>query len=186
MAKSKEDVKKVDTKATTGEDETKETSVKKAEPIKIVIEWDGKEGEDQAFSMSMTPDPLDPETNIRNHIVVLSNAFAHGVVQLMSLIQPLPQPTPEEIENYEYNFEEHGKEFGEGLFALYNYKKALLDEFQSIVGRVMPDAFHDVMYVKGVQEKIFDKMREELLKRKEEELALKEFDETKKGTTKLS
>lgn len=135
--------------------------------VKIVITWDGVEGEGQSFNIKFTPDPLKPDTHIRNHLVVLANAFASGTQQLMSIVKQLPQPTEEELKSYTYDFEAHGEEYGEGLFGLYNYKKALMEEFVSIVGRVLPDTFHDVLFVKGAQEKIFDKLREEIKARKE-------------------
>jgi hypothetical protein len=135
--------------------------------VRIVITWDGVEGEGQSFKIKFNPDPLNPDTNLRNHLVVLANAFAAGTRQIMSLIKPLPQPTEEELKTYTYNFEEHGEEYGEGLFALYNYKKAVMEEFVTIVERVLPDAFHDVLFVKGAQEKIFEKLREDYRARKE-------------------
>ena len=137
--------------------------------VKIVITWDGVEGEDQSFNIKFTPDPLKTNTNLRNHLVVLANAFDAGTKQLMSLVKPLPQPTEEELKEQKYNFAEHEEEFGEGLFALYNYKKALMEEFVTIVHRTLPDAFHDVLYVKGAQEKIFDTMRDKLKERREQE-----------------
>jgi len=133
---------------------------------KIVITWDGTEGEGQHFKIKFTPDPLNTDTDIRKHLVLLANGFAHGTKQLMSVIKPLPQPTEEELKSQTYNFEEHGEVYGEGLFALYNYKKAVMEEFVSIVGRVLPDAFHDVLFVKGAQEKIFEKLRQDHLARK--------------------
>lgn len=137
--------------------------------LKIVITWDGEEGENQSFRIKFSPDPLNVNTNLRNHLVVLANAFVEGTKQLMSLVKPLPQPTEDELKEHAYNFAEHEKEYGEGLFALYNYKKALMEEFVTITHRVIPDAFHDVLYVKGAQEKIFDKMREDIKTKKEAE-----------------
>lgn len=135
--------------------------------FKIVATWDGELGEDQSFELKFTPDPLKQETDIRSHLVLLANAFAAGTLQLLSVIKPLPQPTEEELKNQTYDFAEHGKEYGEGLFGLYNYKKALMEEFVSIVERVLPDAFHDVLFVKGAQEKIFEQLREEHREKKE-------------------
>jgi hypothetical protein len=146
---------------------TKKTVNKNA--IKITITWDGIEGEGQNFKLVFSPDPLKTTTDVRKQLVVLANAFAKGTEQLMSVIKPLPQPTEEELKNAEYDFAEHGKEFGEGLFGLYNYKKAIMEEFVSIVGRVLPDAFHDVLYVKGAQEKIFDTLRKEHAAKREME-----------------
>jgi len=135
--------------------------------VRIVIQWDGVEGEGQSFKIKFSPDPLDPNTNLRNHLVVLANAFSSGTKQLMSVVKALPQPTEQELKDYTYNFEEHGAEYGEGLFALYNYKKALMEEFVSIVGHTLPEAFHDVLFVKGAQEKIFDQLRKEHAAKKE-------------------
>lgn len=142
--------------------------------VKIVGTWDGVSGEGQTFNLQFSPDPLDKDTNLRDQLVLLANMFAHGTKQLMSVVKTLPQPTEEELKNYTYDFETHGKEYGEGLFGLYNYKKALMEEFVSIVERVLPDAFHDVLFVKGAQEKIF----EELRKRHAEKKALEELEET--------
>lgn len=139
--------------------------------VRILMTWDGEEGEDKQFKLKFTPDPLKQTTDIRKHLVVLANGFATGTMQLMSLIKPLPQPTEKELKEGTYDFKEHGEEHGEGLFGLYNYKKALMEEFVSIVGRVLPDTFHDVMFVKGAQEKIFDELRE---KQKEKETLLQE------------
>ena len=136
---------------------------------KIVIKWNGKEGEGQSFQIEFTPDPLAPDTDIRKHLVLLANTFASGTLQLMSLIKPLPQPTEKELKDQTYDFKKHGKEYGEGLFGLYNYKKAVMEEFVSIVERVLPNAFHDVLFVKGAQEKIFDQMREKHLAKKQAE-----------------
>lgn len=135
--------------------------------VRIVIQWDGVEGENQSFKIKFSPDPLDLNTNLRNHLIVLANAFNAGTKQLMSLVNPLPQPTEEELKDMTYNFEAHGVEYGEGLFALYNYKKALMEEFVSIVERTLPDAFHDVLFVKGAQEKIFEQLRENYRAKKE-------------------
>lgn len=135
--------------------------------VRIVIQWDGVEGEGQSFKMKFSPDPLDPRTNLRNHLVVLANAFSEGTKQLMSLVKPLPQPTEEELKTMTYDFEAHGVEYGEGLFALYNYKKALMEEFVAIVERTLPDAFHDVLFVKGAQEKIFEQIRQNHAAKKE-------------------
>lgn len=146
---------------------SKQGVVDKKNAVKIVINWDGKEGEGQKFKMTFTPDPLDLSTDIRKHLVVLANAFASGTKQLMSVIKPLPQPTEEELKNQTYDFALHGEEYGEGLFGLYNYKKAVMEEFVTIVERVLPDAFHDVLVVKGAQEKIFEHLREEHREREE-------------------
>lgn len=145
----------------------KQPKAKNKDAVRIVISWDGKEGEGQSFNIRFSPDPLNPDTDIRKHLVVLANAFAAGTKQLTSLIKPLPQPTETELKEMTYDFAEHGKEYGEGLFGLYNYKKNVMEEFVSIVGRVLPDAFHDVLFVKGAQEKIFDKMRAEHAAKKE-------------------
>lgn len=148
--------------------------------VRIVITWDGIEGEGQSFKMKFNPDPLNPDTNLRNHLVVLANAFATGTLQLMSVVKAIPQPTEQELKDGTYDFEAHGVEYGEGLFALYNYKKALMEEFVSIVGRVLPDAFHDVLFVKGAQEKIFEQLREEHRRKKEFEA-----DEAKDGVIEI-
>jgi hypothetical protein len=133
----------------------------KTPKFKIVSTWDGNTGEDQTFELKFSPDPFKHNVDIRNYLVLLANTFAAGTLQLMSLIKPLPQPTEEELKEQTYDFAKHVEEYGEGLFGLYNYKKALMEEFVSIVERVLPDAFHDVLFVKGAQEKIFEKLREE-------------------------
>jgi hypothetical protein len=148
--------------------------------VRILITWDGVEGEGQSFKMKFTPDPLNPDTNLRNHLIVLANAFATGTKNLMSVVKPLPQPTEEELKTGTYDFEAHGVEHGEGLFALYNYKKALMEEFVAVVGRVLPDAFHDVLFVKGTQEKIFEYLREQHRIKKEFE-----EDEAKEGVIEI-
>lgn len=149
---------------------------RKPNEVRIVITWDGVEGEGQNFKIKFSPDPLDINTNLRNHLIVLANAFSGGTKQLMSLVKPLPQPTEEELKDGKYDFEFHGEEYGEGLFALYNYKKALMEEFVAIVERTLPDAFHDVLFVRGAQEKIFEQLREEHRRKKEFEA-----DEAKEG-----
>jgi len=157
----------------------KSSESKNPNTIKITMSWNGVEGEGQTFNLTFKPDPQNPDTNLRNQLIVLANGFAAGTKQLMSLVKPLPQPTEEELKEYKYDFAKHGEEFGEGLFGLYNYKKALMEEFVAIVGRVLPDAFHDVLFVKGAQEKIFDKLREEYKLKKETEA--EEVSEERKG-----
>ena len=161
----------------------KKKKVTNKNAVRIVITWDGKEGEGSQFKLKFTPDPLDKDTDIRKHLVVLANAFAAGTEQLMSVVKPLPQPTEEELKLGTYNFEDHGMEFGEGLFGLYNYKKALMEEFVSVVGRVLPDVFHDVLFVKGAQEKIFETLRKQNAEKRamEEEEALLSEEEKNKG-----
>lgn len=153
---------------------TPKQSTKKAKPIEavkpysITVQWNGKEGEGQSFQMAFEPGLELQETDIRKHLVLLANAFATGTRQLMNFIKPLPQPTEQELKDQTYDFGAHGEEYGEELFGLYTYKKAMMEEFVSIVERALPDAFHDVLFVKGVQEKIFEQMREKHLNKVEE------------------
>lgn len=127
----------------------------KPKGYRILITWDGEKGEEAKFNLKFTPDPLNLSTNIRDHVVLLANAFDQGIKQLISVVQPIEQPTEEELKNFEYDFSKHK----EGTFALYNYKKALMEEIAAIVGNTLGDTFHDVLYVQGVQEKIFEEIR---------------------------
>lgn len=145
-------------------------------PYRIEIEWDGHEGEGQAFKMLFQPDLSLRDTDVRKHLVLLANAFSVGVKQLVSLIKALPQPTEQELKDQTYDFGLHGEEYGEGLFELYNYKKAVMEEFVSIVERVLPDAFHDILFVKGAQEKIFEQMRTKYLKDNDETVLVEELE----------
>lgn len=141
----------------------------KPKGYRILITWDGEKGEEAKFNLKFTPDPLNLSTNIRDHVVLLANAFDQGIKQLISVVQPIEQPTEEELKNFEYDFSKHK----EGTFALYNYKKALMEEIASIVGNTLVDTFHDVLYVQGVQEKIFEEIRKSHQADKDDEEEIK-------------
>ena len=131
--------------------------------VKIVINWNGLYGKDALYELLYTPDPLDITTDVRQLIVLLANAFNSGILQLVSLLKPLPNPTEEDITAFKYDFKNYG---GAETFALYNYKKAVMEEIATIVHSTLPTAFHDVLYVKGVQEKIFDTLRKQQLEKR--------------------
>ena len=141
----------------------------KSKGYKILITWDGEKGEEAKFNLKFTPDPLNLNTNIRDHIVLLANAFDQGIKQLVSVLQPIEQPTEEELKNFEYDFSKHK----EGTFALYNYKKAVMEEIAAVVGSTLSDTFHDVLYVQGVQEKIFEELRKNRQENKNDEEEIK-------------
>lgn len=139
---------------------------------KITISWDGDQKEPK-FNIEFKPDLLHKDTILRNHTVLLANAFDAGIKTIVSVLREIEQPTEEELKNFEYDFSKHDKD----TFALYNYKKAIMEEIATIVQNTLTDAFHDVLYVKGVQEKIFQQLRD---KKKLE----KESEETEETTTK--
>lgn len=137
-----------------------ETKKTKPEMIKINTTWKITNKEQQLFNIKYSPDLLDTSTDLRKHLILLANIFNTGINQVASLLRMMPAPTEEEAATMTYDFEKHGKEYGEGLFDLYNFKKALLEEVVAIVQDALPKAFPDIIFVKGAQEKIFQTLRE--------------------------
>lgn len=146
-----------------------ETKKTKPEMIKINATWKITDKEQQLFNIKYHPDPLDPNTDLQKHLILLANIFNTGVSQIASLLRMMPVPTGEEIATTTYDFEKHGKEYGEGLFALYNFKKTILEEIIGIVQDTLPKAFLDIIFVKSAQEKIFQTLREQHVEQESKE-----------------
>lgn len=157
------------------------------ESFAILGVWNNSDTPEERMEIKLKfhPDPLDTSTDITKHIQLLSNMFAGSIKQLMSVVHPLPQPTEEEFNDHTYSFEEHQKDYGEGLYALYQYKKNLMEYVDQTVSTALFEAFHDVFFVKGAEEKIFDQLREKALEKRDkntEEINLDRIvNEEKKG-----
>lgn len=130
-----------------------------------------KDGEVEKILLSYKPDPLNVTTDIRKHLQLTANSFDHGVRTLVSMIAELPAPTDEELKEGKYNFGNHG---GAEVYSLYNYKKALLEEIKQTVEKTLVESFHDLFFVQGAEEKIFQQLREKKLADKTDEMKMEE------------
>lgn len=130
-----------------------------------------KEGEVEKILLSYSPDPLKLTTDIRKLLQLTANTFDHGIRTLVSVIAEMPAPTDEELKEGKYNFGNHG---GAEVYSLYNYKKALLEEIKQTVEKTLVESFHDIFFVQGAEEKIFQQLREKKLANKTDEIKIEE------------
>lgn len=130
-----------------------------------------KEGEVEKILLSYSPDPLKLTTDIRKLLQLTANTFDHGIRTLVSVIAEMPAPTDEELKEGKYNFGNHG---GAETYSLYNYKKALLEEIKQTVEKTLVESFHDLFFVQGAEEKIFQQLREKKLASKTDEIKIEE------------